>query len=56
MTVSPAVLGLNAACIGKRNVHDFSTDMASRRDATDLALPGLNAGQVQGRVAKVSHL
>ena len=49
-------LGLDAACIGKIDVNDFSTYVAVRRDVTDQALRGLNAGKVKGRSVKVRRL
>jgi ATP-independent RNA helicase DbpA len=49
-------LGLEAACIGKIDVNDFSTYVAVRRDVADQALRGLNAGKVKGRSVKVRRL
>jgi ATP-independent RNA helicase DbpA len=49
-------LGLEAACIGKIDVNDFSTYVAVRRDVAEQALRGLNAGKVKGRSVKVRRL
>lgn len=49
-------LGLDAACIGKIDVNDFSTYVAVRRDVADQALRGLGAGKVKGRSVKVRRL
>ena len=49
-------LGLDAACIGKIDVNDFSTYVAVRREVADQALRGLNAGKVKGRSVKVRRL
>ena len=49
-------LGLDAACIGKIDVNDFSTYVAVRPDVAAQALRGLNAGKVKGRSVKVRRL
>jgi ATP-independent RNA helicase DbpA len=49
-------LGLDAACVGKIDVNDFSTYVAVRRDVAEQALRGLNAGKVKGRSVKVRRL
>jgi len=49
-------LGLDAACIGRIDVNDFSTYVAVRRDVADQALRGLDAGRVKGRSVKARRL
>jgi len=49
-------LGLNATCVGKIDINEFSTYVAVRRDVADQALRGLNAGRVKGRSVKVRQL
>ena len=49
-------LGLDAACVGKIDINDFSTYVAVRRDQADAALRGLNAGRIKGRAVKVRRL
>jgi len=49
-------LGLDATCVGKIDINEFSTYVAVRRDLADQALRGLNAGRVKGRSVKVRQL
>jgi ATP-independent RNA helicase DbpA len=49
-------LGLDATCVGKIDINEFSTYVAVRRDVADQALRGLNAGRVKGRSVKVRRL
>ena len=49
-------LGLDATCVGKIDINEFSTYVAVQRDAADEALKGLNAGRVKGRSVKVRRL
>jgi ATP-independent RNA helicase DbpA len=49
-------LGLDATCVGKIDINEFSTYVAVRRDVADQALRGLNAGRVKGRSVKVRQL
>jgi len=49
-------LGLDATCVGKIDINEFSTYVAVRRDLADQALRGLNAGRVKGRSVKVRRL
>jgi len=49
-------LGLEANCVGKIDINEFSTYVAVRRDVADQALRGLNAGRVKGRSVKVRRL
>ena len=49
-------LGLEATCVGKIDINEFSTYVAVRRDVADQALRGLNAGRVKGRSVKVRQL
>ena len=49
-------LGLDASCVGKITINEFSTYVAVRRDVADQALRGLNAGRVKGRSVKVRRL
>jgi ATP-independent RNA helicase DbpA len=49
-------IGLDAACIGRIDVNDFSTYVAVQRDVAERALRGLNAGKVKGRPVKARRL
>ena len=49
-------LGIDATCVGKIDINEFSTYVAVRRDVADQALRGLNAGRVKGRSVKVRRL
>jgi ATP-independent RNA helicase DbpA len=49
-------LGLDASCIGRIAVNDFSTYVAVKREVADRALEGLNAGKVKGRSVKARRL
>jgi len=49
-------LGLDATCVGKIDINEFSTYVAVRRELADQALRGLNAGRVKGRSVKVRRL
>ena len=49
-------LGLDATCVGKIDINEFSTYVAVRGDVADQALKGLNAGRVKGRSVKVRRL
>jgi len=49
-------LGIEATCVGKIDINEFSTYVAVRRDVADQALRGLNAGRVKGRSVKVRRL
>ena len=49
-------IGLDAACIGRIDVNDFSTYVAVQPEVADQALRGLNAGKVKGRSVKARRL
>jgi ATP-independent RNA helicase DbpA len=49
-------LGLEAACVGRIDVSDFSTYVAVRRDVAERALRGLARGRIKGRAVKVRPL
>jgi ATP-independent RNA helicase DbpA len=49
-------LGLDAGCIGRIEVREFSTYVAVRRDVAGQALQGLGRGRIKGRAVRVRRL